>query len=70
MKILKFKDEVKPLTVQELFELEERIDYIGMMIHNCSENDSDVIDNLQKELDEIITIIENSLSLLERVSCE
>ena len=54
------------LTKGDLYHMEKRIDEIDSILEICDENrDSDVIENLLNELDEIMFRLETSLEELE-----
>lgn len=48
------------LTKGELFQIERRVDAINMAIEKCNPIfDTDITENLERELDQIIDILEN-----------
>lgn len=66
MKVIQFPFK-KALTKRELSKLEKRIDKIGTLIDMCDpDKDSDVLDNLETELDTIMLTIQRSINILER----
>lgn len=64
MKILQFKlkeQHTKLLTNGEVAKLKKRIDEINDIIDLCSDDDVDVLNNLEQELNNIIEIINGSI---------
>lgn len=49
------------LTKGDLYNLEKRVDAINEALDLCGDNDQDIFDNLQRELDYIVNILEVSL---------
>lgn len=56
---------MKILTNYELKIYNKRIDEISDIIDICSENDQDIINNLELELENILKIIKTSINILE-----
>lgn len=64
MKILPFPQQ-KALTKVELLLIEKRVDEIDEILDLCTDQDNDVLENLEKELDQLMGRLETSLKIAQ-----